>query len=53
MARELGDHGITVNAVAPGLTEGESAVDIPLERHELYRLNRASPARSGRPTWSD
>jgi NAD(P)-dependent dehydrogenase (short-subunit alcohol dehydrogenase family) len=41
MARELGDHGITVNAVAPGLTEGESAENIPRERHELYRLNRA------------
>lgn len=41
MARETGDFGITVNAVAPGLTEGESAVDIPAERHELYRLNRA------------
>ncbi|MFE4954478.1 SDR family oxidoreductase [Streptomyces sp. NPDC056653] len=41
MAREIGDLGITVNAVAPGLTEGESSVDIPAERHELYRLNRA------------
>ncbi|MEU1467772.1 SDR family oxidoreductase [Streptomyces sp. NPDC005761] len=41
MARETGDFGITVNAVAPGLTEGESALDIPAERHELYRLNRA------------
>jgi NAD(P)-dependent dehydrogenase (short-subunit alcohol dehydrogenase family) len=41
MARETGDLGITVNAVAPGLTEGESSVDIPAERHELYRLNRA------------
>lgn len=41
MARELGDHGITVNAVAPGLTEGPSAEQIPAERHELYTLNRA------------
>ncbi|WP_377267986.1 3-oxoacyl-ACP reductase family protein [Peterkaempfera sp. SMS 1(5)a] len=41
MAREVGDHGVTVNAVAPGLTEGESAERIPAERHELYRLNRA------------
>jgi NAD(P)-dependent dehydrogenase (short-subunit alcohol dehydrogenase family) len=41
MARDAGDAGVTVNAVAPGLTEGESAVDIPAERHELYRLNRA------------
>ncbi|WP_419946004.1 3-oxoacyl-ACP reductase family protein [Candidatus Poriferisodalis sp.] len=41
MARELGDHGITVNAVAPGLTEGPSAEQIPSERHELYAANRA------------
>lgn len=41
MAREVGDHGITVNAVAPGLTVGESAERIPAQRHELYRLNRA------------
>ncbi|WP_420626659.1 3-oxoacyl-ACP reductase family protein [Candidatus Poriferisodalis sp.] len=41
MARELGDHGITVNAVAPGLTEGPSAEEIPAERHALYAQNRA------------
>ena len=41
MARELGDHGITVNAVAPGLTEGPSAQGIPAERHALYAENRA------------
>lgn len=41
MARELGDHGITVNAVAPGLTEGPSAEGIPAERHALYAENRA------------
>lgn len=41
MARDAGRHGITVNAVAPGLTEGEAAGHIPAERHELYRLNRA------------
>lgn len=41
MARELGDEGITVNAVAPGLTEGPSAERIPAERHELYARNRA------------
>lgn len=41
MARDAGEWGVTVNAVAPGLTEGESALDIPAERHELYRLNRA------------
>ena len=41
MARELGDHGISVNAVAPGLTEGPSAEQIPAERHDLYAANRA------------
>lgn len=41
MARELGDDGITVNAVAPGLTQGPSAVDIPAERHRLYADGRA------------
>ncbi|MGA5427462.1 SDR family oxidoreductase [Streptomyces koyangensis] len=48
MARETGDQGVTVNAVAPGLTESESAARIPVERHELYRLNRAIP-RAQRP----
>jgi NAD(P)-dependent dehydrogenase (short-subunit alcohol dehydrogenase family) len=41
MAREVGDSGITVNAVAPGLTVGAAADQIPTERHELYRSNRA------------
>lgn len=41
MARELGDHGITVNAVAPGLSVGESTRAVPAERHDLYRRNRA------------
>ncbi|MEV6793989.1 SDR family oxidoreductase [Streptomyces sp. NPDC051320] len=41
MARELGDRGITVNAVAPGITEGEATESVPAERHELYRSNRA------------
>jgi NAD(P)-dependent dehydrogenase (short-subunit alcohol dehydrogenase family) len=40
MARELGPYGITVNALAPGLTLGEAAERIPIERHELYRRNR-------------
>lgn len=26
LAREVGEHGITVNAIAPGLTAGETAV---------------------------
>ncbi|MFG2498935.1 SDR family oxidoreductase [Streptomyces sp. NPDC048441] len=41
MARELGDQGITVNAVAPGLTEVEATETVPAERHELYRAGRA------------
>lgn len=41
MARELGDDGITVNAVAPGLVEGPSSNEIPAERHALYATNRA------------
>ncbi|WP_432186801.1 SDR family oxidoreductase [Streptomyces sp. Tue6028] len=41
MARELGDKGITVNAVAPGLTECEATETVPAERHDLYRVNRA------------
>jgi NAD(P)-dependent dehydrogenase (short-subunit alcohol dehydrogenase family) len=43
MARDAGPYDITVNAVAPGLTEGEAADLIPAERHELYRINRALP----------
>ncbi|REE74531.1 NAD(P)-dependent dehydrogenase (short-subunit alcohol dehydrogenase family) [Rhodococcus wratislaviensis] len=41
MSRDLGPHGITVNTVSPGLTESESAQQVPEHRHELYRLNRA------------
>ncbi|MFF2506638.1 SDR family oxidoreductase [Streptomyces sp. NPDC058067] len=41
MARELGDKGITVNAVAPGLTEVEATETVPEERHALYAANRA------------
>jgi NAD(P)-dependent dehydrogenase (short-subunit alcohol dehydrogenase family) len=41
MARELGDEAITVNALAPGLTVGESSTQIPQERHDLYARNRA------------
>ena len=41
MARDAGPDGITVNAVAPGLTVGEAADLIPADRHELYRRNRA------------
>ncbi|POX57177.1 short-chain dehydrogenase [Streptomyces sp. Ru71] len=41
MARELGEQGITVNAVAPGLTECEATETVPLERHTLYAGHRA------------
>ncbi|WP_381560808.1 SDR family oxidoreductase [Streptomyces eurythermus] len=41
MARELGDQGITVNAVAPGLTEVEATEAVPQERHALYAAHRA------------
>ncbi|MFE1529982.1 SDR family oxidoreductase [Streptomyces rochei] len=41
MARELGERGITVNAVAPGLTEVEATATVPAERHALYAANRA------------
>jgi len=41
MARDLGPHGITVNTVSPGLTATEAAAEIPVERHRLYRENRA------------
>jgi len=41
MARDLGPFGVTVNTVAPGLTITESTVDVPIERHELYRQTRA------------
>jgi NAD(P)-dependent dehydrogenase (short-subunit alcohol dehydrogenase family) len=43
MARDLGPYGVTVNAVAPGLTVTDSTNDVPVERHELYRHNRAIP----------
>lgn len=41
MAREVGEHGVTVNAVAPGLIVGESSRNIPDARHRLYADNRA------------
>lgn len=41
MARDLGEHGITVNTVSPGLTDTEAARQVPEHRHELYRANRA------------
>jgi NAD(P)-dependent dehydrogenase (short-subunit alcohol dehydrogenase family) len=41
MARELGPDGITVNAVAPGLTLDEATEYVPAERHRQYVEGRA------------
>ncbi|WP_394435354.1 SDR family oxidoreductase [Streptomyces sp. SGAir0957] len=41
MARELGERGISVNALAPGLTECEATESVPAERHGLYAAHRA------------
>ena len=41
MARELGEFGITVNAIAPGLTVGESTEYVPQIRHDYYMQGRA------------
>jgi NAD(P)-dependent dehydrogenase (short-subunit alcohol dehydrogenase family) len=43
LARELGADGITVNAVAPGLTLVEATQYVPEHRHRLYREQRALP----------
>jgi NAD(P)-dependent dehydrogenase (short-subunit alcohol dehydrogenase family) len=41
LAREFGAHGVTVNAIAPGLVEVEATAYVPAERHEEYRSRRA------------
>jgi NAD(P)-dependent dehydrogenase (short-subunit alcohol dehydrogenase family) len=41
MARELGPDGVTVNAIAPGLTEVEATAYVPHERHRHYLQGRA------------
>ena len=41
MARELGAQGITVNAVAPGLTLVEATAYVPEARHRQYEEGRA------------
>jgi len=41
LARELGGDGITVNAVAPGLTLVEATEYVPADRHRLYVEGRA------------
>ena len=41
LARELGSDGITVNAIAPGLTLVEATEYVPAERHAHYLQGRA------------
>lgn len=41
LARELGTEGITVNAIAPGLTLVEATEYVPQDRHALYLQGRA------------
>jgi NAD(P)-dependent dehydrogenase (short-subunit alcohol dehydrogenase family) len=41
MARELGPQGITVNAIAPGLTLVEATAYVPPDRHDHYLQGRA------------
>ena len=41
LAREFGEHGITVNAIAPGLTEVEATEYVPAERYAYYLKGRA------------
>ncbi len=43
LARELGPDGISVNAIAPGLTLVEATEYVPEERHRLYVDGRAMP----------
>lgn len=43
LAREWGGDGITVNAVAPGLTLVEATEYVPKARHEKYLEGRAIP----------
>jgi NAD(P)-dependent dehydrogenase (short-subunit alcohol dehydrogenase family) len=41
LAREFGAQDITVNAIAPGLTEVEATAYVPAHRHEHYQNGRA------------
>ena len=43
MARELGELGICVNTIAPGLTRVEVTESVPQARHQLYEQGRALP----------
>jgi NAD(P)-dependent dehydrogenase (short-subunit alcohol dehydrogenase family) len=41
LAREMGAFNVTVNSVAPGLTDVEATQSVPQERHDLYLSMRA------------
>jgi len=41
LARELGEAGVTVNAIAPGLTRVEATEYVPAARHQMYQQGRA------------
>jgi len=41
LAREMGEEGTTVNAIAPGLTLVEATEYVPQERHDHYMKGRA------------
>ncbi|SAK92199.1 short chain dehydrogenase [Caballeronia hypogeia] len=41
LAREFGADNVTVNAIAPGLTEVEATAYVPAERHQFYLDGRA------------
>ncbi len=41
LAREMGEDGTTVNAIAPGLTLVEATAYVPQDRHEHYLKGRA------------
>jgi NAD(P)-dependent dehydrogenase (short-subunit alcohol dehydrogenase family) len=41
LARELGERGVTINAVAPGLTRVEATEYVPAERHQKNEQGRA------------
>ncbi len=36
LSREIGEYGITINAIAPGITIVEATEYVPQERHDLY-----------------
>ena len=49
LATEVGAHGITVNAVAPGLTRTRNAVESVPQAHFDLVLSRQQLKRSGEP----